>query len=129
MTEKKKYLIDDNLSYIVNNILPVFDFRFILTDNFDIIESMYRHTIKNPNIYIVRKLHYGQDALHFNISVKGYSNILHVYVGVENGQFFPLLITDLPYSLLDIPEEYLNWFLFNIYDYPLDKMLKYLISL
>lgn len=126
-----KDIIFDNLVYIVDNILPILDSNFILTDNYDIVSLIYKHTKKSPTMYIVRKLHFGQDALHFNISVMGYSNILHVYVGLNNKElpFIPLLITDLPYTLHYIDENYLNSFLFNPDNIEIDKMLEFYINI
>jgi hypothetical protein len=131
MEKKEKDILADNLTYIVDDILPILDSNFILTDNYDIVSQIYKHTKKSPTIYIVRKLHFGQDALHFNISVKDYSNILHVYVGLNTSElpFIPLLITDLPYTLEYIDSEYLETFLFNPDDLEIEKMIKFYISM
>jgi hypothetical protein len=103
-------IISTNLKHIINDILPIMNSCYILSSNTTLLNNIRKHDEKYNMITISRGLHFGLDALHFNIKVKDVSNDLHVYVGLDYGidseyHFIPLLVTDLPYTLLSLYNE------------------------
>lgn len=118
--EDIKQKIQDNLMFIINEILPNLNENYILTDDYNVVNKIHSHTEKNPVIRLVRSIHFNRDALHFNIKISNYYAELHVYIGISNDSdkpFIPLLITDPPYTIsyLQFPgnEDFLSMFIYS----------------
>ena len=90
--------IKNNLTTILTDGIPKIDKNLVF-----ISDKFLYYKLKSDKIYITRGLHFGLDALHFNIKIVGYDTEFHVYVGLDykinHYPFMLLFITDSYYSL------------------------------